>query len=195
MTTKMLKFLVVSALLVPFGCAEPRDTAPVSGSPEAGAPVTSTTPQAPATDDWVVTPTGAGHLRIGMTWPELLPLLTPSDELAFLSAECDYAPVADAPANLSFMIVDHRLVRIDVSGGPIATEAGARIGDSEDRIRSLYPGIRSEPHKYTTGRYLIALPLAPADTMHRIVFETNGERVMRYRAGVYPQIEWVEGCA
>ena len=39
--------------------------------------------------------------------------------------------------------------------------------------------------------------LKPSDPAlpYRLVFETDGERVTRYRAGRLPEVEWVEGCA
>ena len=63
------------------------------------------------------------------------------------------------------------------------------------RIRDLYPTARRGPHKYTDGAYLVVLPFAPADTIHRYVFETDGSVVTLYRAGLYPPVEYVEGCA
>ena len=37
--------------------------------------------------------------------------------------------------------------------------------------------------------------VTPADTTRRLVFETDGARVLRYRAGRRPEVEWVEGCS
>jgi hypothetical protein len=52
-----------------------------------------------------------------------------------------------------------------------------------------------EPHKYTDGPYLVQPPAAATGSAYRIVFETDGRRVTRYRAGMRPQVEYVEGCA
>jgi len=82
---------------------------------------------------------------------------------------------------------------VDVTEGPVATTEGARIGDSEDRIESLYPGqVKVMPHKYTAGHYLVVTPARGGD--NRIVFETDGEKVVRYRSGREPAVEYVEGC-
>jgi hypothetical protein len=62
------------------------------------------------------------------------------------------------------------------------------------RVMELYPTARRTPHKYTDGAYLIVMPFAPADTLHRYVFETDGQRVTVYRAGLYPPVEYVESC-
>jgi hypothetical protein len=80
--------------------------------------------------------------------------------------------------------------------GTVPTSAGARIGDTEATIKKLYKGqVTVSPHKYTDGHYLTVVPKAPADSAFRIVFETDGTRVLQYRGGRRPQVEYVEGCA
>ena len=69
----------------------------------------------------------------------------------------------------------------------IVPATGSREGQESQTslIRSrLVPG----------GRYL-TVPSADGDPTHRVIFETNGTRVTRYRAGVRPAVEYVEGCA
>jgi hypothetical protein len=108
---------------------------------------------------------------------------------------CAMAQIPGAPAGTALLVVSDTLARVDVfRASPTATAAGARIGDTADRIRSLYPGrVRAEPHKYTAGQYL-TVP-APSDTMYRLVFETDEEgRVTRYRGGRMPEVGWVEVC-
>jgi len=111
--------------------------------------------------------------------------------------ECDYVRPKTTPRDVAFMVEKGRISRIDVTNSStIATTAGARIGDTEERIRSLYPGrVISQPHKYTDGRYLVVTPANPADSAFRIVFETDGTRVLRYRSGIRPAVEYVEGCS
>ena len=73
---------------------------------------------------------------------------------------------------------------------------GARVGDSEDAVRKLYGSrVSVTPHKYTNGHYLTVTPMAPSDSQYRIIFETDGKRVTRYRAGRLPQVAYVEGCS
>ncbi len=105
--------------------------------------------------------------------------------------ECVYAKAPEAPG-LLIMLVDGKVARIDVIEPSVATAAGARVGDAEARIHELYSGrTRVEPHKYTDGHYLV-VDAAPG---RRLVFETDGTRVTRYRAGAIPQVDWVEGCS
>jgi hypothetical protein len=136
--------------------------------------------------EWVVTDAGAGPIRAGMTADEIRP------HVATLGAleECSYAKVPAAPG-LLVMLVDGKVVRLDVIEAGIATAAGAEVGDTEQRVRELYPDLRVEPHKYTDGHYLVV----DSNAGRRLVFETDGARVTRYRAGAIPQVDWVEGCS
>ena len=104
--------------------------------------------------------------------------------------ECSYAKVPAAPG-LLVMLVDGKVVRLDVIEAGLATAAGAKVGDTEQRVRELYPDLRVEPHKYTDGHYLVV----DSNPGRRLVFETDGARVTRYRAGAVPQVDWVEGCS
>lgn len=145
-------------------------------------------------NEWVVRPTGAGSVTIGMTLSELAAHMRAATDTANLNDNCDYVTVAGAPDSVLFMVEQGRLVRVDVTGGSTATAEGAKVGDEASRIIQLYPQARRTPHKYTDGFYLTVLPGAPRDTLHRYVFETDGQRVTRYRAGIFPPVEYVEGC-
>ena len=95
------------------------------------------------------------------------------------------------------MIEQGKVARVEVRDSSVATAAGARIGDARARIETLYKGrVRVEPHKYTDGKYLI-VPLGKgADSLYRLVFETDeGGKVLTFRSGLYPQVEWIEGCS
>ena len=170
--------------------AETRDDASVSED----SVTTQPAPTQPNTPVWSIRPDGTGTVRLGMTLAELAPHLTTPPDTGRIGDGCEYVRVTNAPDSVLFMVEAGRLVRVDVVGGRTATVEGAQVGDPESRILELYPTARRQPHKYTDGRYLIALPNAPADTLHRYVFETDGQRVTRFRAGVFPPVEYVEGC-
>ena len=150
---------------------------------------------APPVEQWRVSATGIGPVRIGMTLEEANEVLggrlTPPEQL---EPACDYVAPKNLPADVAFMIVEDRVARVDVRDSTVPTEAGARVGDSEARIQSLYPGLVAvEPHKYVErGHYLIVA--APGDTIHELLFETDGRTVTEYRAGRRPEVGWVEGC-
>ena len=143
----------------------------------------------------MVTPNGAGPVVMGQTLGEALPNLEPGIDTAMIADRCEYVWAKGAPPGLRFMVESRRIVRADVTSGATQTAEGAKIGDTEARILELYPNARREPHKYTDGFYLVALPFAPGDTVHRYVFETDGEAVTVFRAGLFPQVGYVEGCS
>lgn len=99
-------------------------------------------------------------------------------------------------SNVSFMVIDGRISRIDVDNPNITTPSGGRIGLTERQIYELYPGyIRSEPHAYiSAGHYLYFVPRDAEDQNYRLIFETNGNQVMRMRSGKLPDVTRIEGC-
>jgi hypothetical protein len=94
------------------------------------------------------------------------------------------------------MVVDGRIARVEVFDSTVVTNHGARIGDTEATIDSLYPHrVTVTPHKYTEGHYLLVAPRDSTDSGLELVFETEGGRVTQYRAGRLPEVEYVEGCS
>lgn len=111
---------------------------------------------------------------------------------------CYYVKPQAEPKDIGFMVTEGRISRVDVwRKSKITTVKGAKIGDSEARIKSLYPGqIKVSPHQYVPGgHYLTFIPKDAADKNYRVVFETDGKRVTQFRAGKLPEVEFVEGCA
>jgi len=161
---------------------------------------TSTQPQPPGgvatpSDGWVVTEGGIGKLRAGMTVAEAKAAVPGFSVPASRdSTACTYGKANSLPAGVFVMVEGGKVVRVEVRKGDVATSAGARIGDTEERIKTLYPNATSSPHKYTAGgHYLTVVPAGGGDS--RIIFETDGKKVVNYRAGLRPQVEYVEGCS
>lgn len=154
---------------------------------------------APVVAPWTVSDSGAGKLRIGMTLRDaakVLRVATPDTSNA--DRACAYLALDSVPRGLRLMWVDGHLARIEVGDATLPTERGARVGDTQERIDSLYRGLVTvTSHKYDPrARYLIVKSTVAADSGLRIVFETDSsQRVVRYRAGREPEVEWVEGCA
>ena len=171
----------------------PPTTSPAPGGeiPQPQQPPVVTPPAAGST----VTENGIGNLRVGMTAAEakaVVPAFSvaPSPD----STACTYARTNGLPPGVMVMMEGGKIVRVEVRRGTIATSTGARIGDSEDRIKTLYPGqVTVTPHKYTQGGHY--LTVAPPSSADRIIFETDGKRVVNYRAGQQPQVAYVEGCS
>ena len=154
----------------------------------------------PATQqEWTINFLGYGPIRVGMTLSEASQAGGRAfGEPLMGSVECDYFLFADDTVRGSahFMVVNGQIARVDVNDSSIATAEGARVGDTEQRIMGLYPGrVSVQPHKYSDGHYLVVAPASPADSGHNIIFETDGQKVMTYRAGRLPEVEYVEGCS
>jgi hypothetical protein len=114
------------------------------------------------------------------------------------SGPCEIVRLPDSTRSrgVAVMLVRDTIARVDVDSSFVATRWGDRVGDAETAVLARHAGqVRVEPHKYTgpTGHYLIVS--AAGDTLHRLVFETDGRRVTRYRAGRRPEVDWVEGCS
>lgn len=147
---------------------------------------------------WTVSIRGFGPVEAGMTLAEANAAGARALRAPHPGSEsCDMVGFADDTGSaVSFMVVGGRIARVDITGSPVETNHGARIGDAESRIQQLYPGrVTVRPHKYTAGHYLIVAPSTPADSGFELVFETDSRRVTRYRAGKLPAVEYVEGCS
>jgi hypothetical protein len=170
------------------GCSKPADDGPVANSVS----------QQQRPSGIVVTETGIGPLRAGMTVAQGEAALRtslgapPGQD----SANCRMVQWVGGPPGLRVMVENNRIARVDVDSGSLTTADGARVGDTEERVKSLYAGrVVVGPHKYTGGHYLVVTPTAASDSAFRLIFETDGKRVTRYRAGQRPQVEYVEGCS
>jgi hypothetical protein len=144
--------------------------------------------------------TGIGSVKIGMPLTKAIdatqtvwnvePSLDAGDD------GCRYAKPQKGLSSLSFMVIGGVIVRADITARGVATISGIQVGDTEERVKSVYPGkITVEKHKYVEkGHYLIYTPADPKDANLRLIFETNGKIVTAYRIGRLPEVSWVEGC-
>ena len=93
------------------------------------------------------------------------------------------------------MVEAGSIARVDVDSAGVATAEGVRVGDAEDQVQQRYAGrVEVSPHKYVEGHYLTVTPASPGDSAFRLVFEVRKGRIVRYRAGRLPPVEYVEGC-
>jgi len=102
---------------------------------------------------------------------------------------------------VSYLVVDGQIRRIDVFAvqeGPsgVVSEAGVGPGAPEAAVRRAYGGrLRVLPHPYTGadgGHYLI---LDATGGRAGMVFETFDGKVTHMRAGLRPELDYVEGCS
>jgi hypothetical protein len=179
--------IVGMLLLAALGCSEPTPQSQESPQPkpaEAGA--------------LHVTFAGIGAVRAGMSLTEASKALgaTLAVTEGTEPGACQYVHWPGGPDGVLLMLENQMIARVDVRSGTMATEAGARVGDSAEQIRRLYDGrVTATPHKYTDGQYLTVTSASPADGAFRLIFEIEGGKVTRYRSGKLPQVEYVEGCS
>jgi hypothetical protein len=147
--------------------------------------------------EWTVDAHGIGRVRVGATLAALSTLLHEPLRAAYSYNEtCDYVRPRALPVGVKLMVSGDTIVRVDVDSGAVKTKSGAGIGMTEARVLTMYRGrVSVQPHPYTgpVGHYLV-VP-APNDTMYRMIFETDGKMVTRYRAGRRPQVDFKEGCS
>ena len=141
---------------------------------------------------------GLGPIQVGMTLAEAVNMGL-LNENPNMKKECDFvfpAVGAGVPDNVGVMIVRGKVARIDVDTGSVTTEDGAKIGDTEEKIKTIYNGdLQVEPHKYVPGGHYMIVTGDSASAGKAIVFETNGRTVTNFRAGRLPEVKWVEGCS
>jgi len=144
-----------------------------------------------AADTWVVTQDDVGPVKIGMTLPQLNAALHEKFALPESKEDqgCFYVTATKHP-QVSFMIEDKHLVRVDVGKSGVATIEGVQVGDSEERVKQVYgSGVKVEPHHYTDGLYLTL-----RSGNYGVRFETEQGKVSTFYAGTFEAIQYVEGC-
>lgn len=141
---------------------------------------------------------GLGPVQIGMQLSEAVNMGLLSEN-PNLKPECDYvfpAVGAGIPDGVSVMVVRGRVARIDVDTGAVTTEEGAKLGDTEERLRSLYgDDAKVTPHKYIEKGHYFTVHGDSASAGKALVFETDGQQVTMFRAGRLPEVQWVEACS
>lgn len=168
----------------------PQDNPP---TPAPGDGAEARAPADPA--NWKVDFRGIGPVEAGMTVAEANAAAGNRLVIPPKPEECDWVKIENV-TDLLLMVERGTISRVDIQrDSRITTESGAKIGDTEARIKALYPGVVTKPHAYTDGHYLVVTPSATADQRFRLVFETDGQKVLRYRSGRMPSVEYVEGCS
>jgi hypothetical protein len=161
--------------------------------------------------DWSVYLRRVGPLRIGMSIDQvrrelgdpdavLIQALGQTGELPRQpdSSPCGYMVSPAIPNQIGLMFQRGYLVRVDVTEPGIYTASGAQVGDAERRILELYGGrIQVTQHRYPPAgaHYMVFRPIDPVDLEYRMLFETDGATVTRFRTGTAAAVAQVEGCA
>ena len=201
----MHRISLVSLLALTLAACQPEAPTPAADSPApAPAPTpaqASPAPAAPAPSAAALARfDGYGSLRFGMSeadaraaWDGALG----GGDPAATGDACHYLFPASAarPADLAFMFEGGRFVRYDIGTGADVAPGGGKVGMGAADIRALYPGrVAESPHKYVEGGLSLRIPATSGDGV--LVFETDADgRVTAWRAGLAPQVDYVEGCS
>lgn len=167
----------------------------IAASPESN---TSTVPLLAIFNSPIKT-TGLGPIGIGMSLDELEAAgidLLPINGSA--QGKCSYYRIKGHTEPIGLMVIDDRVLRIDVWPGSLTeTLSGAKIGSTEaDLVRIYGDQLEATPNPITLGRTVVFRPRTPGEDLFRLVFETDDRgRVVQFRAGQFPSVTWPEGCA
>lgn len=211
------KVLLTSVLLVNLvACAAPNGITDTS-TPASPDNESVTVPKN-SLEQYKISVNGMEPIQIGMTVTEAskaagVELIGYGSGKPEPGSTCRYVRSKDGPPELDFMLAGDRIVRVDVrrqffkevDGRPvevdigdksrITTQEGAKVGDTEARIKALYPNVEVTGHKYVPkGHYLIVTSKDPKLANYRLIFETDGDRVTYIRSGRLPEVNWVERC-
>jgi hypothetical protein len=149
----------------------------------------------------VATFEGVGRLRAGMRVREALAALGGTIDTSrgtMPGSNCSYARFSELPAGTAIMLWADTIVRIDVDSAGVRTRWGTGVGSTVAEIRQRHASleVRQEPHPYSSPTWHYLVIDAPADTVHRIIFETNEQqRVDSYRVGFRRAVDLTEGCS
>lgn len=140
----------------------------------------------------IVTYNSFGKIKVGMTVRQAsqafgVELIAPNG-----TGECYYVEPKRGTKGVDFMVIEGKIARIDIAGKAYATDKGAKIGDTEAKIKSLYKGIKIHPQKYDEKRHY--MEIYSRDKKYLLIFETDGKVVTGFRVGKAEEVSWVERC-
>ena len=96
---------------------------------------------------------------------------------------------------LAFLFEGAKFSRLDVRVPDIAAPGGGRVGMDKAEVHRLYPAITEQKHKYVEGG-LNLRGMDPNGGQGVVVFEVDpAGKVIAWRVGQPPQVDYVEGCS
>jgi hypothetical protein len=148
-------------------------------------------------DIWVLRDDGIGPVKIGMSIAQLKTNLhrkvEEEDSGRDSGTDTCYYVHETGREHVHYMMINDRVVRIDVDERGTPTLTGIQVGDSEAKVRRVYGSkVNVMAHQYIeTGHYLT---VRSPDRRHGIRFETDDGKIIEFYAGTYEAIQYVEGC-
>lgn len=142
---------------------------------------------------YVVTFNSFGGVKVGMTPEQASQTLgTKLVRGDGYGDACFYLASSDVEG-VFFMVTNGKIARIDIISDKYATDKGAKIGDTEEKIKSLYKEVQVQPNKYDEKKH--DLEIYSGDEKYLILFETDGNRVTGFRVGNAEEVSYVERCS
>lgn len=189
-----LAALVTLALAACSGAESP---APSVTAPAAATSTVPANPAAPAAPAGQASFAGFGDMRFGMdeaafrkAWGGELKTQPPA-----AGATCTYFyPVwSRTPPDLGFMFEEGKFVRYDVATAKELAPGGGKVGMDKAELARLY-GDRGEtsPDKYDPAASTFRVR-GEGDAAAVFAIGADG-KVSKWRVGVSPQVDYVEGC-
>ena len=164
-----------------------------SNSTNANSNSATDTDTTPTNADMVVTHNSFGNIKVGMTVAQASQALGTELVAPDGKSECYYVQPKQGFRGVGFMVISGKIARIDIASKEYATDKGAKIGDTEEKIKSLYKGIRVFPNTYDETQN--DMKVFSADENYLIIFETDGKIVTGFRVGQAEEVGWTEGCS
>jgi hypothetical protein len=167
-------------------------------SPQADAPPPE---EKPAADPYLlencgpVTDGGFCRVGIGMTLEQARAAfpqpLVPYGGDAATAESCFMVHPEGRPDELAFMFVNGKVARVDIFVPGFST-SGIQVGTPEEDVLQTY-GDQAKvfPNKYDDTKHDV---IVDTRFLYQIIFETDGMKVLSYRAGVLPPVGYVERC-
>jgi hypothetical protein len=154
--------------------------------------------RSPDPSRWTIQPSQFGPLPIPSTFARAASVLgeqlvVPSDPE---DASCSYIRPKRLRSGVSLMIKFDTIVRVDIDTTGVLTTDGVGVGDTEERVLTVYHGhakVDESPYSGPEG-HDIRVRLAN-DSAHALIFQTWKGRVYSFRAGRFPEVAYIEGCS
>lgn len=164
-------------------------------------------------DKWLITFDGVGPIHIGMKLektaiPNHYQITTPTKTYEFVGKEnyqallknsCSYVSFVPSDKSLkqiSFMISNGVIVRMDITDPTLSTAAGIKVGTPQEKVIPAYVNTPHQihPDKYSQSGRDLNMLYFNQDKSRAMQFDTNGTSVIDIRIGQTEEVQLVEKC-
>jgi hypothetical protein len=111
----------------------------------------------------------------------------------FENDSCWMTEILDDTGGPVFMISDGKIVRIEIWAGVLRTDSGIALGSPEQAIRDVYRDrVVATPSAYDPTGF--DFRVLGADAKAAMLFETSDGKVVTFRTGLIPMVDYIEQC-